>query len=800
MIWYVWRPRRTHQLSATNQSRKANDRLSGVGRFMPCVVIASLLSVPPSIIEAQIEEIVVTAQKREQAAQDVGLTVTAFDEDSYRDLTRGTMEGLTSQLSNVQAYATNTFLQSVHVRGIGLNEFQGQYDSPVAQHIDEVYISKPWMVARRQYDIQWVEVLKGPQGTLFGRNTTGGSVNFYTQAPAEQFGARIELGADEHERYMATGMVTGPLTEQLSGRLSFLSERGSGGPQKNLYTGDEHGAPELYDVRGQLLWRGENLSLRALVHGGIDQGEKVAWKGPGIFNLGTPGFCPEVLAGLVSQDPSLCAKFAGFAALAGFPEGEFEPENIFTINQNTPPEVDDTFYGGYLRLDYDTGWAQLTSITAYEYYERIHREDSQSDIFNATSTHYYNEINQITQELRLAGTPTERRRWLVGLFYEYDSLDQVDGSDASDQPLPGVTPPFADQLFAQFALELESLAVFAHQELDVTDKLTLSLGLRYTSDTTDVSDALLGIGNLPQAGKQKFVTPCLITTYPGEPAGSPACPFLGPTAPLFSDHRSDSDLSWRIGMDWRPAANLLLYGNLTTGHRSGGYSLPLAGPATEFEPEKLFAQEIGVKTQWLDSTVQLNGSVFHYLYDDVQVNVDDPASPLVPITRNIGEQENFGAEVEFEWAPNDRWFLRQSVGWLDARYQKTDRVISTYAGGIALEGKTPVNSPEWTYSGFVRYRQPIIAGWDGSLGLDYRWSAERFLEATNQSFDAADAYWLVNLRAGVVSQDGRWEVAVYGTNLFDEEYLVYVNNLSFFKLDIFGDPRTFGATVSFRFE
>src|SRR5690606_14767289 len=129
--------------------------------------------------------------------------------------------------------------------------------SPVAKHIDEVYVAKPWMSARRQYDIQRVEVLKGPQGTLFGRNTTGGAINYYTKLPTDTPEGMLEFGADEHERYSLQGMVSGPLGERLTGRLSFLSEFGSGGPQQNLYTGDEHGKPRLFDARGQLRWAGE---------------------------------------------------------------------------------------------------------------------------------------------------------------------------------------------------------------------------------------------------------------------------------------------------------------------------------------------------------------------------------------------------------------------------------------------------------------------------------------------------------------------------------------------------------------
>ncbi len=749
---------------------------------------------------AQIEEIVVTAQKRAESAQDIGLTISAFDEQTYRELSGGSLDGLAAQISNVEAYSSNTYLQSVHVRGIGLNEFQGQYDSPVATHYDEVYIAKPWMKFRNDYDMTRVEVLKGPQGTLFGRNTTGGSVNYYTNKPSETFGANLELRMDEHERYTALGMVNTPLAEDLYSRISFRTEIGSGGPQKNLFSGEEHGKPNVVDLRGQLLWEGEKLTVRALVHGGIDKSEKTAWKGPGIFNFGAPGLCPEALSGEVTRNPGSCAKTAGFATLNGFPEGEFEPNDIQTINQNKPPTVDDTFYGGYLRFDYEMDWATLTSITAYEYYERIHRDDSQADIFNSTSTHYYNQMNQISQELRLTGQVTDQWRYVLGFFYENDDLDQVDGSDLSEQQLPGVAPPFADQFFAQFNIETESFALYAHNEFDFSDRVTFNMGLRYTVDSIAANDALLGIGLLPQTGKEVFVTPCLVTTFPAGPVGSPACPFLDPVAPAFNDSRSDHDFSWRAGLEWKALDDLLVYTNITTGYRSGGYSLPFAGAATEFEPEELMAFEIGFKSQLLDNTLQINASVFRYIYDNVQVNVDDPVSPLVPITRNIGEQLNTGFETDITWQPTQNWRITQGLGYLDSKFNDTPRTVTTYLGAVALEGKRPVNTPEFTYNGVVRYEQPIFEGWNGILMTDYRWIDDRFLEATNQLFEKADAYWVVNMRAALASQDGKWELAVWGKNLFDEEYLTYVNNIGFFKLDIFGEQRTFGANIRYNFQ
>ena len=415
-------------------------------------------------------------------------------------------------------------------------------------------------------------------------------------------------------------------------------------------------------------------------------------------------------------------------------------------------------------------------------------------------------MNQVSQELRLTGELDKtgeldsRWRYILGFFYEKDDLDQADGSDLSQQQLPGIAPPFADQFFAHFGIEAESIAVFLHNEFDFTENVTLNLGLRYTDDTIEVSDALLGIGLLPQFGKEKFVTPCLITTYPAGPIGAPACPFLGPAAPPYNDSRSDQDFSWRVGIEWKASDDLLVYSNLVTGYRSGGYSLPFAGAATEFDPEELLSVELGFKYQMPDNRLQLNASAFRYVYDDVQVNVDDPVSPLVPITRNIGEQLNTGFEADITWQPVPSLYLRQSVGYLDAEYNDTPREVSTYLGPIPLEGKAPVNSPEWTYNGAARFQQQIANGWDVIVGVDYRWVDDRFLEATAQAFDKSEDYWVANMRVALASQDEKWEVAVYGTNLFDTEYLTYINNIGFFKLDIFGERQTFGASVRYRFQ
>ena len=742
-------------------------------------------------------------KKREQSAQDIGISIAAFDEKTFREANLSDVESLAGLIPNVHAYSGGTFLQTFYIRGIGLNEFQGNFDAPIGLHIDEVYQSKPWMTSLPYYDIQRVEALKGPQGTIFGRNTTGGAVNYYTNPPTREKGLGLDVSIDGHERYNAQGFVNGALTENLAARMSFYVGLGNGGPYDNLFYDNEIGEWDRQMFRVQLLWEKENTSVRLNIHGGKDKSDDVPYGGPGIFDRdGSGALCPEVLSGAVTKNRSACLKFAGAAAAIGIPEAEIEPDDPHTFNQDMPGVRDDEFYGGYLRIEHDFGWATATSITAYEYFDRNQREDSSADILAATNTTWYTNMNQFSQELRFAGEYGEQWKWTIGGYYEKDDLEEVDGSDLSGHPL-GILPPFAPHFLADFTNDLETLAVFADMEFAFNEQLNITGGVRYTEDDTEVV-ALTALGLNDPMGKEDRVTPCLITTFdPSVPVGTPACPFLGPLSPnggVTELSRDDTDFSWRAGVEWTPWDDFLGYVSISTGYRAGNFSVPFGGIVTGFDPEEIFAQEVGIKSTLLEDTLQINAAFFRYEYENLQVNVDDPASPLVPITRNIGESETIGFEADAWWAPNERWDVRMGIGYLDAEFKKTDRSITTYLGPIPLEGKRPVNSPKWNYNGLVRYEQPIMNGWNLAIMTDFHWVDDRFLEATNQVFDVGEDYWLVNARAAVSSADGRWEFSVWGKNIFDEEYLIYINNIAFFKLDIFGEPATFGGTVSYRYE
>lgn len=746
------------------------------GPLSRSAAVAAAMLLAATVVRAKIDEVIVTAQKREQSTQDIGLSVRALEDQEFRELGASDIGRLAALISNVEAYGQGTIVQTFYVRGIGLNEFQGNFDSPVAVHIDEVYVSKPWMISRPFFDVRRVEALKGPQGTLFGRNTTGGSVNYYTHPPAAEFGAEARLSFDNHQRLTLEGYLNGPLTGNWSGRFSYRGDTGSGGPYDNRFTGDEIGEPDRQMFRGQLLWDGENTSLRLLLHGGRDKSESIPYKAPGIFNLGAPGICPEVLAGTVTEHQDACPKFAG---LAPDPEGEFEPADPFTVDQDYWPRADDSFHGGYVRIDHDLGWATFTSITAAEFYDRNQREDSSADRFEAANTDWYNEMDQFTQELRLTGEPSARWDYLAGVFYESDDLLEIDSSDLGGNPL-GITPPFAPRLAAVFEQKVESLAAFLHSELAISDDWSLIAGIRFTDDSNEI-DASTFLGEDDPQGDADRITPVI------------------PVAALV-DERNDSNVSFKLGMDWAVRDDTLLYGSVTTGFRAGGYSVPFGGVIVTFDPEEVTAFETGIKTRLVDETLQLNAALFQYKYEDLQVNVDDALSPLVPITRNIGESEAFGFEADLWWAPIESLDVRFGFGYLDAEFKETDRAITTYSGVIPLQGKRPVNTPEWNAHALLRYERRLENGSSVVLSGDASWVDERYLEATAQPFDRADAYYLVNARIALVGPDERWEAALWGENILDETYLTYINNISFFKLNVFGEPASYGLSLGYRFE
>lgn len=723
---------------------------------------------------ADIEEITVTAEKHAERASEVGIALQAFDGQQLKEDGVADVGTLAAQIPNVE-FTTSANLPSFSIRGVGLNEFQTNFDSPVGVNIDEVNQSKPFMMSMPTFDVDRVEVLKGPQGTLFGRNTIGGAVNYYLEEPTPGTSGGLTVNAGSYWRFTTEGFFNTPLTDNLLLRVSAYSAEAGDGPYKNLYDGGALDVPRQTEERVQLKWTEDDTTVRLMVYGGQDRSSLVPYKSPGIFNDGG-GICPAVLNGTINDDPGAAGDCFKFAGLTANPTLEHEPSDPFTVDAKTPNVARNSAYGGYLRVSQETGLGTVTSLTGFEYFNRQQNENADDTPTVTASTFGRDVIDQISQEFRLAG---EAGRWqyVGGLFFENDLQRQKENADFLENPL-GILPPAFPRLAETLNQETSSVAGYLNNEVSLTDSITLVAGLRYSVDMLK-ADAATFLGG-PGMGADGSVAAVV------------------PVDALKKD-QTYYNFSYRAGINYRPAERQLLYFNATTGYRSGGFSVPFGGVITQFAPEKIMAYEIGWKAALIERTLELDTALFRYDYTNLQVNVDDPSSPIVPVTRNIGASTTEGVEENLLWAPDEAWTAELGVGYLDAAYSATDRTITTYGGTIALEGKRPVNAPPWTVNARLRYERPVNDEWVfvGTGGL--RWTDKRSLRPAGQPYDVAPAYAVADLRLALQSTDDAWEIALWGKNIFDETYLTYVNNVSFFKLDIYGEPATYGITVSRKF-
>ena len=763
--------------------------ISKLNKIGLSVLASSIIAAPA---HAALEEVVVTAQKREQSLQDVGLTVSAYGGERLKEAGVSDVVDIAALSPNVQVnYGLgNNFF---NIRGLGLNEFVANLDAPVAVHVDEVYQSKGFMTGMALFDMERVEVLKGPQGDLFGRNTTGGAVNFITARPEAETSGYLNLSYDNYSTINVEGAVTGAITDNLSGRLSGYRTDQSDGFYQNRTRNEDEGRVDELGLRGQLLWELDNTEVLFSVHYGRDKSELHPYEGVGI-NRADGSFCPESLDGSVQGNTPNCLRGLDLAfnpnADINNPAPQLQPgeDDPFISNGNLSFDVDNESVGGFLRVEHEFGDLTFTSITGYEDFDQNQREDSDESPIDSVQVYWYTEFEQFTQEFRLS-SETDKSSWIAGFFYEKDELYNGDYLTAYEAQIGG-----ALNNYSRYTQDVEALAIFAHYEYQINDSLRLISGARYTEEETElVGGTLAGDGGLIGIGGEE--RPANILSVRSDAALAPG-----------GNTRDDSDFSYKLGLNWNPSDNTLVYGSFTTGFRSGGYSIAFAGNQSELqnlEPEEIEAIEVGFKSTLLDNTLQINGSAYYYDVEDAHIDVDATGG-VVPVTVNAGKVKLQGVELDMRWSPTDSLDILAGVGWTDSEIESDLLVQSSSPAGLVLspiDGNRTAFNPEWTINGQVRYEQPISNNYDMVLSTDFSWRDEAYLESNNQPANLRDAYWLINARAAVKSSDGKWEAALWGKNLSDEAYQVYLNDLPAFGwlLNGYAAPRTYGVSLNYNF-
>lgn len=720
-----------------------------------------------------IDDIVVTAQKRAQSSQDVGITLSVESSD---DLARRNVLSISDAVVAVPQVQVNqtSDLISFNFRGIGMNEFTANLDPPIAVNIDEIYQSKTFMTGLSLFDVERVEVLKGPQGTLYGRNATGGAANFFTKKPEAAFHAGGTIGYGNYDTLRGEAFVNVPLGDTLSARLSGMFVEQGKGFYKNVNIGGSDGRQRRWAARGQIRWNTGGTDAILSAHYGKDRSIGLPDEGTGIFTpasfaAGAPVFCADYVSGDYQAANVNCVR-----GTDGGRPGDRDP---FTTSNDQRARVDVETAGASLRVSHDLGWGTINSISAYEWAKRNWREDSDGTPIPTVDANYDNSIKQFTQELRLNGK-SGHWNYVLGAFYEHDKFRN------NDYIVVGAGAGVG--LYSPFIQKTDAFALFFHNDIGVTDNLSLIAGLRYSNEKVTIDGGTFaGTGVVP---------PGVPTTILVQLADSALTVDGG-------SHR-DTSTTFKVGVEWRPSVsspsidNLLFYGHVSTGFRSGGYNAEFLGSQAEFTslaPEKITAYEAGFKST-LNRNLTFNGSVFYYDFADAFVRVDSPTT-IVSVTINAGTVRSYGAEFDVNWQPFSGLRLGVNGGYLSSTIQ-SDLTIR----GQSIKGNSTVNSPKWTFGLDGSYEVPVGDRVALFVGADANYRSAQFLETSNHPSTREAAYWIVGAQAGL-KLDDRFKLTGWVKNLLDKEYRIYAHDLPGFGflINLYGQPRTYGLSLAVNF-
>ena len=737
-----------------------------LNRLDQWAIFAFAILLPPGVVaqssgERLVEEIVVTAQKREQYLSDVGIAVTAFTGDDVRRLGFSEPVDVAAQTPNLNINNTfGTGIANVSIRGIGLNDYAVNNNPAAGIYIDDVYLVSPAMLNFQLFDLESIEVLKGPQGTLYGKNTTAGTVKFASRKPTEEAEGFVTVEYGRKDRFLMEGAAGGQIAPGLGVRVAAQTVQQGDGFQSNRTTGKDVGEVERTAWRVVLDWRpADTVEILVNVHGGEDNSD------PPLFNVN------NIL------DPADDAFF----------DDEFSSAGGGALRQDVES------IGGSLSIDWNLSerWS-IASVTGYEDFSRFYQEDRDGSPLIHLDGFYNNDIEQFSQELRM----TYIGEGLVLIFGGFLGSDEVDTRDQFDSrdllPLFGLGGSTAVGNF--YSQEADTKALFAHSEWQIADSFRLNLGLRYTDDRKEFSNASTFI-----------VTPDLITgggfLCALRPAGDAAVieVFDGVQTGCFPPAANDydaRDLSGKVGIDFTGIDDTLIYASASKGFKSGGFQGQLTfSPAdlTAFEEENLYAYEIGFKTRLADQRVQLNGAAFFYDFKDLQFYgplFDSPFGPLFGIA-NAGDAEVKGAELELVWLAAPGLDIHIGLGLLDTE------LTSSFLPGVAKGSALP-NSPEVNFNTRINYRWNLADGLSGNFLLAIAYKDDVSYDIVRQPPQTLeDGYWLINARIDISGAEDRWTMYLWGKNLTDERYRTQVLTSSIGFGESWGEPATYGIGLSF---
>lgn len=755
-------------------------------------VLAAIVA--PTLVgtaHAQIEEIIVTATRRAETAQSVPISITALSADrlskagldGVRDIAMVT-PGLNMEMRS------NVFIP--YIRGIGAQDTSGGQEASVSIYIDGVYQVSSHAGALSFNNIDRVEVLKGPQGTLFGRNSTGGLIHVITKEPTQETEVFGKVGYGNYNTWRGQFYAGGGITENLTAdiALNYLDQGEGWG--KNLFNGED--TPTDYDegIRSKWVWTGDKTKLTFT---GDWQNHET---GQGDMRIFQPGS--------VAADGSVHT--GGFYDVNhNWPIGTNLPSNL----PNTGSPVATSYvknWGLTLKVDHEMDWANFVSITARRELEQFNTFDNDGlPISLVDAQQDVNETETFTQEFQLLSNGEGDLNWIVGAFF----LDDTSGYGGEnglvifgDQvvPIPGAYVSFRDPI------DTQSMAAFAEVTYDITDATSIVVGARLTKETKEITgrqDVYFPAGIFGPA-------PFILTTYFDETFEA---------ANGVDLEETWTEPTFKISLNHNLTEDVMVYGSYNRGFRSGSYNT-VGVTGVPVEPELIDAYEIGLKSEFLDNRVRFNGAVFFYDFQDLQVVISRGASTDL---LNAGKAEVYGFDGELEASINDNLTARLGLSLLETEYTEFAQgnlcshrgadgrtyggsSIATAGQECDVTGNNMVRSPEMTFNLGLLYSVPIEYGILGA-SLDYAWSDEFYWEIDNRLKEPSKG--LLNGTVSWQTPDEAFGVTLWGKNIANEKFANFqVAQASCGAACSFnpagigdhyspGAPRTWGVDFGFRF-
>lgn len=726
---------------------------------------ASAQSRPTSAANT-IEELIVTAQKREESAQNVPIALTALSGENLERQGVIGFQDLSTRVPSLRFGSGVTGGENViTLRGVGSQNTTSGGDSPVAYNLDGVYLARTTSVDPEFFDINRIEVLRGPQGTLYGRNSVGGSVNVITMRPQPTFGAHVDALAGNYNAQTFRAWINAPLLNdndhQVLARLSAVSAKHDG-YQKNLFSGPgaTHDADgqDFWMVRGELYFKLSEHADFLLIASGSHNGDPVATK---TWWIEAPG------------------RYGGAQPFLSDPR---------KVRKNSPEMFDQQGRYASGTFNYDFGPATLTSVTGYASGKWAQSNDPDaSELTIAQNPYWTLDQWQWSQELRLASNPSDHPlSWIVGAFYFREKAGQTFQYVDTGLNSPS---PFTDTfVFTNGGIyKTESKAVFGQADYDLAKSgagipLTLTLGLRYTRDTKRGFDFLNF--NLPRI------------------------PFVLPLSKNFD--QSWSQTTGKLGAKYQVNPGVMVYANASTGYLSGG---GLVGnfPGI-YRPEKVKAYEAGLKSTLADNRLSLNGAVYRLEISDMQVFVQDITGSRID---NAGKAHVNGIELEAIATPVDGLRLNAAATFTKAGYDRYVTIDNRFAAAAPgcnaatrlcdFAGHRLVQTPEHTFNLGAQYLFQTSFG-TVTPRVDAFWSGDLFFLSANSPRERQKAYALLDANVVWRSPDQRWSIEGFVRNATDEDVIsndgLQSNTIgNGFGIDnyTYYPPRTYGVRVGVNF-